>query len=42
MQATIVSPVKATYVDAHAEVGAEQLLKAAVRLAHVLNAMAWP
>jgi hypothetical protein len=41
MQATIASPAKAAYADAHAPVGAEQLLKAAVRLADVLNAIAW-
>jgi len=42
MQATIVSPAKAVYVDAHAAAAAEQLLKAAIRLADVFNAIAWP
>ena len=41
MQATIVSPVKTVYVASHAGAGAEQLLKAAVRLADMLNAIAW-
>jgi hypothetical protein len=36
-QATIVSPAKTVYVDAHATTAANQLQKAAVRLADVLN-----
>src|SRR5215475_986092 len=41
MQAMIASPAKAVYVDTHADAATAQLLKAAVRLADVLNAIDW-
>ena len=41
LEATIISPTKDAYIATHATTAARQLLKAAVRLADLLNAIAW-
>ncbi len=42
VQATITAPTKAQYTPGRVAPAAEQLVKATVRLADLLNAIAWP